>query len=201
LLRSKLIPSHYYDQFKNKRRLQELENVQNRAVTGTVTVENSGGGDHGQTAASSPFGRKAIRLLILGLPIVGVVVGVVVVLGGKDGDPPTMAPTVTVSKTLVPTASPTIFIIHQPKVYTIIVKSHWRGHVGYQVLAKPYHASICGTGFHNPAISHQISLHTPAQPKLTSWSNYHVITPLKSPVLAARVAVLLTEKLANNQQP
>jgi hypothetical protein len=45
----------------------------------------------------------AVLLLI----IVGVVVGVVVPLGGRDGNPPTMAPTAPAKKTTMPTMAPT----------------------------------------------------------------------------------------------
>jgi hypothetical protein len=70
-----------------RRRLKALENVQNlqnRAVTATVIVENSVGGDHDQTEASSPFGTKGIRFsigaaLVL-LLVVGVIVGVTISL-------------------------------------------------------------------------------------------------------------------------
>jgi hypothetical protein len=57
--------------------------------------------------AKPPGPRRCVWILLC-LLIVGVVVGVVVALGGKDGNPPTMAPTATVIKTPDPTASPTI---------------------------------------------------------------------------------------------
>jgi hypothetical protein len=71
-----------------ERRLEELENVQNRAVTGAVIVENCGGGDHDQNLASSTFSRKERRLLWMGaalalLLVVGVILGVAIPLANK----------------------------------------------------------------------------------------------------------------------
>jgi hypothetical protein len=89
-----------------ERQLQELENVQNRAVTGTVIVENSGG-DHVKNGASSPFGRKERRLLIGAafalLLVVGVILGVTI---PNDKDSPTTL-TQSSAPTKAPTAAPT----------------------------------------------------------------------------------------------
>jgi hypothetical protein len=66
------------------RRNQELENVQNQAVTATVIVETSGAGDHDQNAAASPFGREDRRVWLGAtlalLLVVGVILGVTIPL-------------------------------------------------------------------------------------------------------------------------
>jgi hypothetical protein len=96
-----------------RRRLQDFENVQNRAVTATVVVDNSGGGDHDQTAGPSPFGRKGIRFLIGAalalLLVVGVILGVTLPLTtNKDKDSPSIDSTVTPSQCPAPTVAPTV---------------------------------------------------------------------------------------------
>jgi hypothetical protein len=62
-----------------RRKYLELEQNISEAVTGTVIVEKSGGGDHDQTAASSKFGRRfwigaALALLL----VIGVIIGVTI---------------------------------------------------------------------------------------------------------------------------
>jgi hypothetical protein len=72
--------------------------IVNGAVQGSVVVENSGGGDHDQTAATSPFfGRKERRFLIgaalVLLLVVGVIVGVTILVttfNSKERPPQTM---------------------------------------------------------------------------------------------------------------
>jgi hypothetical protein len=78
-----------------RRWLQELENVQNQAVTATVVVKNSGGGDCDQTVASSPLGRNGIRFLIgatlVLLLVIGVILGMTIPLTtNKDKDSPSI---------------------------------------------------------------------------------------------------------------
>jgi hypothetical protein len=98
-----------------QRRLQELENFQNRAVTATVVVENSGAGDHDQTAASSPFfGRKGRRFLIgaalVLLLVVGVIVGATIPLttnNDKDKGSLSIDSVMTPTQSRSPTAAPT----------------------------------------------------------------------------------------------
>jgi hypothetical protein len=100
-----------------ERQLQELtKNVQNQAVTGTAIVDNSGGGDHAQNAASSPFGRNSIIFLIGAtlalLLVVGVILGVTIPLTtNNDRDSPSInsavTPTQSPAPTKAPTASPT----------------------------------------------------------------------------------------------
>jgi hypothetical protein len=95
------------------RRLQELENVQNQAVTGTVIdVENIGGGDHDQNAASSPSGRKERRFLIgtafALLLVSGVILGVTIPLTtNNDKDSPSIDSAVTPTQSPAPTKAPT----------------------------------------------------------------------------------------------
>jgi hypothetical protein len=93
-------------------RNQELENVQNRAVKATVIVENSGGGDHDQNAASSPFGRKEkIWIALALLLVVGVILGVAIAIplttnNDKDSSSIDSAVTPTQSPTLTKASTP-----------------------------------------------------------------------------------------------
>jgi hypothetical protein len=94
-------------------RMSKERELQIVAQAVQVPTKEAGGNDDDDDEDSSICGLSrncfvlvvAVSLLI----IVGVVVGVVVALGGKGGDPPTMAPTATVGKTPAPTASPTIY--------------------------------------------------------------------------------------------
>jgi hypothetical protein len=86
-----------------ERRLQELENVQNQAVTGTVIVANNDGGDQ--------FARKPIVFLIGAafalLLVVGVIIGVTIPLTtNNDKQSPTMDSAVTPTKSPAPTKVP-----------------------------------------------------------------------------------------------
>jgi hypothetical protein len=95
-----------------ERQVQELENVQNGAVTGTVIVENSGGADHDQNAASSPSGRRSIIFLIGAafalLLVVGVIVGVTIILTtNNDKNSPSIDSPVTPTQSPAPTKAPT----------------------------------------------------------------------------------------------
>jgi hypothetical protein len=111
-----------------RQRYQELQKIVGEAVRGSVIVEKSGGGDHDQNAASSPFGRKERRFLIGAalalLLVVGVILGVVIPLTTKNdqnnnnsnkGSPsidsvvtPTQSQSPTQSPTAAPTKAPTV---------------------------------------------------------------------------------------------
>jgi hypothetical protein len=89
-----------------RRRYQELERNISEAVTGTVLVENRSGGDHDETAATSPFDRKERGFLIGAafalLLVVGVILGVTIPLTtNNDKNSPLIDSAVT------PTQSPT----------------------------------------------------------------------------------------------
>jgi hypothetical protein len=93
-----------------RRRNQALEQIVNGAVQGTVMIENSGGGDNDQNAASSAFGWKGTRFLIafVLLLVVGVILGVTIPLtttNNKDKDSLSINSVVTPSQS--PTQSPT----------------------------------------------------------------------------------------------
>ncbi len=99
-----------------RRRYQELQQVVNEAVTGTVIVENSGAGDHDQNTAPAPFGRKERRFwlcaALASLLVVGVILGVVIPLTTKNdkGSPSidsVVTPTQSPAPTKAPTAAPT----------------------------------------------------------------------------------------------
>jgi hypothetical protein len=102
---------------EHRRQNRELQMILNAAVQGTVIVENSGGGDHDQNPASSPFGRKGRRFwigaaLVL-LLVVGVILGVVIPLttnkdnNNNNKDSPAIDSVVTPTQSPTPPAAPT----------------------------------------------------------------------------------------------
>jgi hypothetical protein len=94
----------------HRRRYRELEQMVNGAVQGTVVVENGGGGDHDQTAASSPFGAKGTRFWIGAalalLLVVGVILGVTIALITKKPNESVVTPTQSPAPTNAATQSP-----------------------------------------------------------------------------------------------
>jgi hypothetical protein len=84
-----------------RRRCQELQEIVNE----TVTVVNSGSGNHDQNAASSPFGRKAIIVLIGAAFALLLVIGVI--LGVNNKDSPSVDSAVTSTQSPAPSQSST----------------------------------------------------------------------------------------------
>jgi hypothetical protein len=99
-------------QFQELRRQnQELERiVGEEVVQGTAIVDHSGGGDHDQNAASSPFELKERRFLIGAtfalLLVVGVILGVTIPSIDSTVTP-TQSPALTEALTEAPTKAPT----------------------------------------------------------------------------------------------
>jgi hypothetical protein len=84
-----------------RRRCQELQEIVNE----TVTVVNSGSGNHDQNTASSPFGRKAIIVLIGAAFALLLVIGVI--LGVNNKDSPSVDSAVTSTQSPAPSQSST----------------------------------------------------------------------------------------------